>query len=105
MIPIPTIEQTEQAILNREGGMGVIMGLARNKEHFESLKCHLYYGSFNDPGEPLCPYGYNDGTGGYSIFRGQAGCGICRLCLKRAHKQHLESVRLLNGVTSEAKSE
>lgn len=92
---LPTIHDTEMAILNREPTMGVIMGLARNKEHFESLHCHLYYGTFNEPGEPLCPYGYNDGKDGYSIFRGNVGRGICKLCLKKAHKQHLESIKLL----------
>jgi len=93
---LPSINDTEQAILNKEGGMGVIMGLARNKEHIESLHCHLYYGTFSEPEEPLCPYGYNDGKDGYSIFRGNVGRGICRLCLRKAHKHHVASVKALN---------
>ena len=91
----PTINDTEQAILNKEPGMNIIMGLARNKDHFENLRCHLYDGSFSEPGDPLCPYGYNDGKYGYSIFRGNVGRGICRFCLKRAHKYHAASVKAL----------
>ena len=83
--------------------MGLIMGLARNKDHFETLHCHLYTGTFNEPGDPLCPYGYNDGKYGYSILRGNVGRGICRLCLKRAHKHHVASVKALIESNSKLK--
>ena len=60
-----------------------ISGLDRNDQH---LVAHLYDGTLDDPGWPLCARGWNRGNGhGYSIFRNNIGdAGICSVCVRRA---------------------
>lgn len=63
---------------------GYVEGLGRDIP--APRRSHLYKGTFNDPGLPMCRYGWNrdDGTA-YSIFRGNRGDdGLCKICLKRA---------------------
>lgn len=61
-----------------------IPGLGRSVPH--PKLAHLYEGPFQDPGWPLCRYGWNrDGGTSYSIWRNNVGdAGICRICLRRA---------------------
>ena len=63
---------------------GYIMGLGRDWPHPKIS--HLYKGTHNDPGNPMCLRGWNrDGNTGYSIWRGNMGKnGICKVCLRRA---------------------
>ena len=62
---------------------GYIVGLDRNDQH---LVAHLYKGSMDDPGMPMCVRGWNRSGGqAYSIFRNlQGDAGICQVCLRRA---------------------
>lgn len=63
---------------------GYITGLGRDVPH--PKLAHLYKGSFEDPGLPMCYYGWNRGDR-YSIWRNNIGeRGICKICLKRANK-------------------
>lgn len=64
---------------------GYISGIGRNTGD-EKLKTHLYDGDMNDPGLPMCIYGWNRSNGsGYSIYRNNFGeSGICSICLRRA---------------------
>lgn len=63
---------------------GYITGLPRDT-NCESKLSHLYKGDFHEPGLPMCSYGWNrDGGEAYSIFRGNIGRGICKICMKRA---------------------
>ncbi len=49
---------------------------------------HLYSGTFEEPGEPLCPRGWNRGSGGYSIFRNNVSArGICKVCRREAERR------------------
>lgn len=58
---------------------------------------HLYQGTFNEPGYPMCSRGWQikqyDKNGnvkyyGYSIFRNNVSkTGICSVCLKRAKNE------------------
>jgi hypothetical protein len=66
---------------------GYIFGADRtpNSKH----KVHIYKGSFNNPGLPMCRKGWNRDNGeSYSILRGRfdLGSGICKTCYKRATK-------------------
>ena len=65
---------------------GYITGLGRDYPH--PKLAHLYKGTFEDPGNPMCRRGWNrDGGESYSIWRGNAGQnGICKICLRRAQK-------------------
>lgn len=47
---------------------------------------HLYKGTFNEPGNPMCKRGWNRDNGtGYSIWRNCVSPGgICKVCLRRA---------------------
>lgn len=63
---------------------GFILGLERSPFSENKHKSHIYRGTFSDPGEPLCPLGYNRGKDGYSIWRNNIGLGICRRCLLNA---------------------
>lgn len=48
-------------------------------------KAHLYRGTFEAPGEPMCPAGWNRSGGtDYSIIRGEAPAGICGDCWQNA---------------------
>ena len=63
---------------------GYIEGLAR---HGNPQKSHLFKGTFNDPGKPMCQFGYDRPDGSYSIARGNRGKkGVCKICLARARK-------------------
>lgn len=76
---------------------GYITGLVRDPG-CENKLSHLYKGDFADPGMPMCRYGWNRDDGeSYSIFRGNIGRGICKICMRRA-KAGLEGV-LPQGVT------
>lgn len=70
---------------------GYIAGLGRDYPHPKIA--HLYKGDFNDPGLPMCRYGWNrDGGTSYSIWRNNSGAnGVCKICLRRA-RQGLDGV-------------
>lgn len=60
---------------------------------------HLYQGTFEQPGLPMCRHGYNRDNGEtYSIWRGNVVNGLCKTCVKRAKKK-------LEGVEPKQKSE
>ena len=63
-----------------------VTGLDRNDQH---LVAHLYRGTFNNVGDPMCLRGWNRSDGeGWSIFRNNVGsAGICKVCLRRAHQK------------------
>lgn len=63
-----------------------VTGLDRNDQH---LVAHLYRGSFNNVGSPMCVRGWNRCDGeGFSIFRNNVGsAGICKICLRRAREK------------------
>jgi hypothetical protein len=62
---------------------GYIVGLVRDSGATNSRSGHLYKGTFDDPGLPMCSLGWNRGSH-YSIWRGQSGKGVCKICLRRA---------------------
>jgi hypothetical protein len=66
---------------------GFIPGLGRDFPH--PKRAHLYRGTFSDPSEPLCRFGWNRDAGeAFSIWRNNIGAaGICRLCIKRARRE------------------
>lgn len=66
---------------------GYIVGMGRNPGE-EKLVSHLYKGNYWNPGLPMCLRGWNRSDGyRYSIFRGNVSdAGICKVCLRRAHK-------------------
>lgn len=59
----------------------------QSRDHNDDHKVtHLYYGTFDEPGWPMCVRGWNrdDGTG-YSIWRGNISpAGLCKICQRRA---------------------
>jgi hypothetical protein len=66
---------------------GYIMGLGRDVPH--PKLAHLYKGTFDRPGKPMCVRGWNRSRdplcGEYSIWRGNAGeNGVCKICMSRA---------------------
>jgi len=64
-------------------GREYVTGLDRNDQH---LVAHLYKGSFDKVGRPMCARGWNRLNGhGYSIFRNCGKDRICKVCLRRAH--------------------
>ena len=65
---------------------GYILGLGRDVPH--PPISHLYQGTLNDPGKPMCKRGWNRDDGeSYSIWRGNMGrLGVCEICLRRARK-------------------
>lgn len=64
-------------------GVEYTTGLSR-QTYPEPKTAHLYRGPFNDPGNPMCIYGWNRDNGeSYSIWRNNGG-DICKICLKRA---------------------
>lgn len=65
---------------------GYIIGLGRDNP--PPKVAHLYKGEFDDPGLPMCRYGWNRDDGrSYSIWRGNFGeRGVCKICLRRAKK-------------------
>lgn len=64
---------------------GYITGLDRNNQ---DTVAHLYEGTFDEPGNPMCRRGWNRRDGhGFSIFRNNVGRkGICKVCMRRALK-------------------
>ena len=66
---------------------GYITGLGR--DHPAPKRSHLYRGTFSNPGDPLCHYGWNRDNGeGYSIWRNNVGVlGNCSHCIKKARKE------------------
>ena len=64
---------------------GYIPGVNRCT-HGDYMVTHLYKGTFDDPGLPMCIDGWNrDEHGSYSIWRNNISKkGICNTCLKRA---------------------
>lgn len=64
--------------------MGYILGLGRDVPY--PKLAHLYKGTYDDPGLPMCKRGWNrDGGTSYSIWRGNVGeHGVCRICWRRA---------------------
>lgn len=66
---------------------GYIVGMDRIPEpECQRKVTHLYKGTFDDPGLPMCKKGWNRGDG-YSIWRGNISeKGICKVCLKRANE-------------------
>lgn len=70
-------------MLHEEAPKGYIMGLGRDCP--VPKRSHLYKGNFEDPGRPMCRYGWNRKEYGYSIWRGNLGdLGICKICMARA---------------------
>lgn len=68
--------------------VGFLLGLERSPDSDKKHLSHIYRGSMQDVGEPMCPKGYNRGKEGFSIWRNNIGLGICRNCLKRAAKEY-----------------
>lgn len=65
---------------------GYIPGLGR--DYPNPRLAHLYKGTFDEPGLPMCRRGWNrDGGQSYSIWRNNVGDrGICKICERRAQK-------------------
>lgn len=95
-VPV-SIDKLKQLIIADSEPFGVIIGLNRiPTPECNTYHSHLYYGTFSDPKEPLCPYGWNRGKDSYSIWRGNVGRGICKRCLKRAYREYVLSLEMLN---------
>ncbi len=66
-----------------------IIGQGRGNEGYDLCEeTHIYEGTFQKPGYPLCLRGWNRDYGtAYSIFRGVEGkLGVCKVCEARAAK-------------------
>lgn len=65
---------------------GYIPGVYRG-DGGENKVTHLYKGTFDDPGLPMCLNGWNGiNHEDYSIFRNNISKkGICKVCLRRAN--------------------
>ena len=67
---------------------GFIIGLDRSPKAAQRFVSHVYRGTFDDPGNPMCSRGWNrDGGNGYSIWRNNLGRDICKSCLKAVEKE------------------
>jgi hypothetical protein len=62
---------------------GYITGVLR--EHPIKI-AHLYRGTFQEPGLPMCQRGWNRREYGYSIWRNLPYIPICKVCLRRARE-------------------
>jgi len=64
---------------------GYVVGQSRDHDH-DNRVSHLYKGTFDDCGYPMCKRGWNrDNGASYSIWRNNVSPGgICKICLKRA---------------------
>lgn len=64
---------------------GYITGQSRDHDDDHKVT-HLYKGTFDEPGLPMCKRGWNRDNGtAYSIWRNNISPGgICKICLKRA---------------------
>jgi len=65
---------------------GYIIGLIREENAASRYVSHIYKGTFNDPGDPMCKKGWNRGSY-YSIWRNNLGKNICKVCLKNTLKE------------------
>ena len=65
-------------------GKEYVVGLLRESGSNKTHKSHLYNGSHDEPRLPMCHYGWNK-VDGYSIWRGNYGLGVCKICVKRAN--------------------
>ena len=66
-------------------GRNYIVGQDRNEPE---AVAHLYNGTFDNPGLPMCVRGWNRSDGeGYSIFRDNWTGAICKVCLRRAKQK------------------
>ncbi len=65
---------------------GYVVGLDRDTDSDTRKRSHLYKGDYRDPGLPMCSRGWNRKSAGYSIWRGNYGLGVCKICLRRAEK-------------------
>lgn len=65
---------------------GYIFGLGRDEP--KPKKAHVYEGTFDEPGNPMCARGWNRDDGNdYSIWRNNIGeDGICGVCLRRVRE-------------------
>lgn len=63
-------------------GLAYVAGEDRNEP---DQVAHLYRGTFQRTGNPMCRRGWNRLNGfGWSIFRNNLGSGVCKVCLGRA---------------------
>ena len=63
-------------------------GQDRNEPNI--VTAHLYKGTFDNVGNPMCAWGWNRESGfGYSIFRNQPFVKICKICSRRAENKLL----------------
>ena len=66
---------------------GYISGLVRDPYETNKHVAHLYKGTVENPGDPMCKRGWNRGKFGYSIWRNNIGQGgLCKICLRRANE-------------------
>jgi hypothetical protein len=76
-------------------GKNYVTGLDRNDQH---LIAHLYQGTFNSTGNPMCARGWNRSDGiSYSIFR-NCGDKVCKVCMRRA-QENRDSIPSVNRKT------
>lgn len=67
-------------------GREYVTGVGRSPEETKKVT-HLYKGSIDNPGLPMCKRGWNRGDG-YSIWRNNiSDKGICKICLRRANEK------------------
>lgn len=85
-----------RAMTNVEIPEGYVLGVGRNPEEMNQVT-HLYKGTFDNPGLPMCVRGWNrNGGESYSIWHNVISFkGVCKVCLRRAQKG-------LDGVLSPA---
>ncbi len=70
--------------------IGYVSGVFRG-DNGQNMVTHLYKGTFNNVGSPMCKRGWHYGDS-YSIFRNNISKkGICKVCLRRA-KENKEPV-------------
>jgi hypothetical protein len=62
-----------------------------NSDSAARNKVHIYAGTFGEPGDPLCPKGWNRGKNNYSIWRDgspdltrKKPDDVCRDCWNKA---------------------
>jgi hypothetical protein len=66
-------------------GVEYVVGLNRIPGAETRYRAHLYRGTSDNPGEPMCRLGWNRDYGeSYSIWRNRPGLGVCRVCFRRA---------------------
>jgi hypothetical protein len=68
-------------------GVEYTTGQDRNED---KVVAHLYLGTFEDVGNPMCYRGWNRLDGfGFSIFRNLEDIKLCKVCLRRAKQKAL----------------